>query len=124
MQCEVLHQGFTHRSAQDSEGQVCIRVSCAHRINDSLLLGLRACNQCPHECKWFVERPEEYMIVPLDAQNGAGAQYWMVCCAVIGFAPPSVEVSLRVQGHKRWEGMDWFLGLPSTEVTSVGMSLA
>ena len=34
----------------------------------------------------------------------------MVCCAVIGFVPPGVEVSLWVQGRER-QGMDWFLGL-------------
>jgi hypothetical protein len=62
------------------------------------------------------------MIVPQDAENRTSAQYRMVCCAVIGFVPPSVEVSLRVQGCER-QDMDWFLGLPSARGSFCGNEL-
>jgi hypothetical protein len=89
------------------------RVRYARRMDDSQLLGLRACAQCPRECKQCVERPEDYMIVPLDLENRAGAQYWMVGCAVIGFALPLArsyfaEMSLAQVGRR---GMGVHMGL-------------
>jgi hypothetical protein len=45
------------------------------------------------------------MIAPLDADDRASAQHWIVCCDVIGFAPPSVEVTLRVQAARGGRGL-------------------